>query len=82
MAEITEDEFIAWKHHPVTTVFMGVLSKHIQEIEQAWMTESWHKGKCSPERLAELRGRARGIEEVVTLNFKDIKENLKTTESA
>lgn len=76
MQELTEDEFISWKHHPVTKVIMDVLSAHISEIKETWLNESWNSGKADQVRLAELKGRSKGIEEIVSLGYADIKASL------
>lgn len=72
MNGLTEDEFISWRHHPVTKTFFDVIGAHLQEIKDQWMVESWGRGVCSPERLAELKGRHKGLEEFMQMEFKDI----------
>lgn len=39
MNELTEDEFNAWREHPVTRIVFERLKVHIKEAELAWMKD-------------------------------------------
>jgi uncharacterized phage-associated protein len=72
MNNLTEDEFNAWRQHPVTRIVFGKLGDHIKEAENMWMKRSWETGKADPVVLADLRARAIVLKEIITLEHGDL----------
>jgi uncharacterized phage-associated protein len=71
-AELTKDEFVAWRHHPVTRLVFERLQEHIKQAENMWLKCSWETGKADPILLADLRARAIVLKEIITLEHGDI----------
>lgn len=56
--KIDEDEYGAWREHPVTAAVFAELLALAEQRKQLWINQSWETGKCEPAALAMLRGQA------------------------
>lgn len=70
---ISEDDFEAWKAHPVTRAVFAELTHLAEENKQRWLQLSWEGGEADPVTLADLRARAQAITDVVTMSADDLK---------
>lgn len=58
MAAPTEEEFIAWRDHPVTQWVIRAFDLHAEEQKKAWLEGTWETGNCDSYALLELKTRA------------------------
>jgi hypothetical protein len=54
----TEEEFQAWRDHPVTQWVIGAFDIVAEEQKQAWLNATWEAGQCDSYELLALRTRA------------------------
>ena len=54
----TEEEFTAWRDHPVTRFVLKAYEKMAEEQKRQWADVSWEGGHCDSFELCQLRTRA------------------------
>jgi len=68
----SDEEFEAWRDHPITQFVMEAYRRMAEEQKAAWVDGSWEAGDANPEMLIELRTRAdayRSMSECVLDDF-------------
>ena len=55
---VTEEEFLAWRDHPVTQYVLEAYKRMAGEQKQQWCDVSWEGGQCDSYELCALRTRA------------------------
>lgn len=68
---VTEEEFLAWRDHPVTQYVMEAYKRMAEAQKNAWMECSWDAGHCDSFELAELRTRADAYKSMSECNLAD-----------
>lgn len=58
MTNPSEEEFIAWRDHPVTRWVMRACELAADENKQQWVEKAWETGVSDPALLLENRTRA------------------------
>ena len=54
----SKEEFAAWRDEPITQFVMAALVRNAEECREAWMLESWERGKADELTLHALRERS------------------------
>jgi uncharacterized membrane protein YhfC len=72
--EISQEDFSAWKQHPVTRVVFQALQAQIAEQSQRWSEGQFLRQP--PEEQAGTLGRIAGYRAVIELELEDIEGNL------
>lgn len=70
---ITEADFNAWKHHPVTKALHVFLEGYAEALKRDHV-ERWLDGAVTPEEQTLARGRILAATELRTLGFQDMAE--------
>ena len=68
----SDEEFEAWRDHPITQFVMEAYRRMAAEQKAAWVEGSWEAGDANPDMLIELRTRAdayRSMSECVLDDF-------------
>lgn len=68
---MSEEDFLAWREHPVTQWVFAAARKAAELQEIAWNEASWGDGKCDPMMLNELRTRADAYRALEETSFED-----------
>lgn len=69
---ITEEEFEAWKVHPVTRFFMAAYRTTAALTEAEWKEASWNTGIADQEALNTLKAKHAAYTSVYMATFDDI----------
>lgn len=69
---MTEEDFIAWREHPVTQWFMAAFRNSAEICEREWKDVSWTSGIADQAALNELRAKAVTFAAVHEATFDDI----------
>lgn len=69
---MTEEDFLAWREHPMTRWFMEAFRLSAAQCEQQWRDGSWQSGIADQAALSELRAKASVFEDVFMATFADI----------
>jgi len=85
---IKEADFLAWRHHPVTKVFVSYLTDYRAALQRDHI-DRWEGGRLDPDTESEAKGRCNTLQELATLQFGamlqfygDIEEGKKDEENA
>lgn len=57
-AEPTEEEFLAWKDHPVTQFVIGAYERMAEAQKEQWIRQSWDSDHADSYDLCSLKTRA------------------------
>lgn len=68
----TEEEFAAWRDHPVTTFVREAFLKMADTQRQAWLEHTWETGNCDSYTLCDLRTRADAYKAVAECDLSDL----------
>lgn len=71
MAEISAEEFAAWREDPVTEWVSAALRERGDAQMTAWIRLSWDGGNCDPMKLCELRMTADAYHALADFVFED-----------
>lgn len=70
--DVSRQDFLDWKHNPVTKVFRKFLADYIAQV-RADHTDRWEKSDTIDIALeAEARGRVLAVSEIHALTFEEI----------
>lgn len=67
----TEEEFTAWRDHPVTSFVLKVYERMAEEQKAAWVEGSWEGGRCDSFELCALRTRADAYQSMAGSDLSD-----------
>lgn len=67
----SEEEFTAWKDHPVTLWVLKAYELMAEEQKKAWAESTWETGNCDSYELATLRCRADAYKSMSECNLAD-----------
>lgn len=71
---ITEEDYHAWRDHPVTRWVFGAMGIIADAHKQHWLETSWGTGACSPELLLELRTREDAYRAIIDVSHSQLIE--------
>ena len=72
VGDVTRQDYLDWKHHPVTKVFRQYLADYIEKIRDDH-TARWEQSESYDVALeSEARGRVLAVNEIHTLPFEAI----------
>ena len=74
---VEEEDFEAWKTHPITVAVMARAQKLAEACKESWVALSWstdidEMAKIPTERLAYLRGKAEMATSFAKLEYKNV----------
>lgn len=69
---VTEEDFLAWREHPVTRWFMEAFRLSAEGCREAWQQHSWTTGAADQELLSELKAKGVTFAAVHEATFDDI----------
>jgi hypothetical protein len=72
LAEISAEEFAAWRDDPVTEVVLKAFDEMALKQREGWLSASWDGDACDPLLLIELKTRADAYRAVCECTFEDI----------
>ena len=72
LEELTEQEYQAWKRHPVSELLFKFLADKSADYRQGFM-DRWEADSIDPKEEAEFKHRIRICEELAVLKLSDIK---------
>jgi hypothetical protein len=75
-----EEEFIAWRDHPMTKQVMSVFRDLGEQCKEKWIKQSWGGGKADPLMLADLRARYEAVEDMTELTFEELERAVEESE--
>lgn len=67
-----EEEFAAWRGHPVTLQVMRALEAKEIEAKDMWMRLSWDAGKCDERLRADLKATAGTYRYVIEIDAEEV----------
>jgi hypothetical protein len=67
----TEEEFEAWRDHPVTQWVIGAFDLVAEEQKKAWLEATWDAGHCDSYSLCELKTRADTYQAMKDADYSD-----------
>jgi hypothetical protein len=70
---ISEGDFNAWKHHPVSKVYLRYLGDYRSMLLRELLGR-WEAGKLELETEKEIRGRVMTLADLVELRFESIQK--------
>lgn len=65
---VTEEDYLAWRDHPVTRWVFGAMAHVAEAQREHWGETSWESGSSSPELLLELRTRADAYRAIIDVS--------------
>lgn len=75
--KMTEDDFKAWRSHPVTKIiFDDYLERSSQSCKDEWLNLTWGRGKLDPEPFYLLKGAHDAVEQIRSLDFATLEREL------
>jgi hypothetical protein len=66
--QIAEPDYLEWKHHPVSKIFLQYLADYREALIKQHVLE-WQQGKLDEVRDLELRGRVMALADLTDLSF-------------
>lgn len=69
---MTEEDFAAWRDHPVTQWFLSSLTDAAALAQRTWVEQSWNARNPDPELLLELRAKAEVYDDIAAADFDTI----------
>lgn len=69
---MTEEDFTAWRDHPMTQWFMEAFRLSAKQCADQWAEGSWISGIADQAALSEMRAKASVFEDVFKAEFADI----------
>jgi hypothetical protein len=66
---VTEDDFLAWRDHPVTKWIFKAVEAGAEEQKAEWIRASWEGATANPLLLVELRTRADSYRALIETSF-------------
>lgn len=69
--EVREDQFGAWRNHPMSRFMFQYLNERADEMEQLALAQ-WRSGKLTLVTEQEMRGRVSEMRDIAAIDFKAI----------
>jgi hypothetical protein len=75
-----EEEFAAWRTHPMTVQVMRVLEAKEAEAKDMWLRQSWDSGNCDERLRADLKATAGTYRYMIELDAQEVFDVLEEPE--
>ena len=82
--QITDEDFAAWKHHPVTKEFFKLLNNHLAQFERSWLADTYHSnmdGRTMELHRVAYQNKKDAYEQILNMQASDLHEEKEETET-